>query len=242
MKPTQEPRRPTHVTRPGANHTGITLHPDLVAEMIEGTHEFGPTSRGGIEQLIAARDRAARDSEPAATMPPTRHLPAERLPVLDKLGARLAFERTSVRLYEALIGKLDTYDAFPGGPSRADLELLRDQERDHLLLAEELILDLGGDPTVVTPCANLQAAATRGICEVVVDPRTNVIECLEAIVIAELADHESWDQLGHAVGLIGAPAVEQRVRDAERIEDEHARKVRGWLAAAAAELAARPTH
>jgi hypothetical protein len=59
-----------HITRPGDNHTGISQHRELVEEMIEGTTEFGPTSRGGVEALANNRIRVAKDSEPAATMPP----------------------------------------------------------------------------------------------------------------------------------------------------------------------------
>ena len=37
---------------------------------------------------------------------------------LDKLGERLAFERTGVRLYEALISKHEALGSFAGGPDR----------------------------------------------------------------------------------------------------------------------------
>lgn len=223
-----------HITQPGENRTGITQHPDLVAEMIEGTTEFGPTSRGGAEALAANRVRVAKDSAPAATMPPARDVPVERLPLLDKLGARLAFERTGVRLYQALLSKLDAFGSFRGGPSRADLEHIRDEEQRHLTIAQNLIVRLGGDPTVVTPCANLQAVASLGICQVLTDPRTTLIECLDAIIVAELADHESWEQLAQMIASLGDKQVEAAIREAERTEAEHLTKVRAWLTAAAA--------
>lgn len=223
-----------HLTQPGDNHTGITLHPELVAEMIEGTTEFGPTSRGGAEALATVRARIARESAPAATMPPAKDVPIERLPILDKLGARLAFERTGTRLYEALISKHDAYGSFRGGPSRADLERIRDEEQRHLLTAQHLIVRFGGDPTVVTPTANLQAVVTYGIHQVLVDPRTTLMECLDAIIVAELTDHESWEQLVRAVAPFGDKQAEAQIRDAERVETEHMTKVRSWLAAAAA--------
>jgi rubrerythrin len=223
-----------HITQPGENRTGITQHPDLVAEMIEGTTEFGPTSRGGAESLAANRVRVTKDSNPAATMPPARDVPVERLPLLDKLGARLAFERTGVRLYQALISKLDAFGSFRGGPSRADLEHIRDEEQRHLAIAQNLIVRLGGDPTVITPCANVQAVASQGICQVLTDPRTTLIECLDAIIVAELADHESWEQLARVVSPLGDKQVESEIREAERTEAEHLTKVRAWLTAAAA--------
>lgn len=230
----------THITQPGNNHTGITVHPEHAAEMIEGTREFGPTTRGGAELLAQARVRMAKLSDPAATMPPSIGVAVERLPLLDKLGARLAFERTGVRLYEALLSKHDAYGAFDGGPSRADLEHIRDEEQRHLGLAHKLIAALGGDPTAVTPCANLQATVGKGVGDVLLDPRTNLIEGLEAIIVAELADHESWEQLAPLVaGGVVDKQLETAVREAERTEAEHLTKVRRWLAAAS-KLAARP--
>jgi hypothetical protein len=228
-----------HITRPGDNRTGVTQHPDLVAEMIEGTTEFGPTSRGGVQALLTARVRAAKESTPVATMPPMKDIPLERLPVLDKLGARLQFERTGARLYEALISKHEAYGSFRGGPSRADIEHIHDEEIRHLQLAHNLIVKLGGDPTVVTPYANLQAVATHGVCKVLVDPRTTLVECLDAIIVAELVDHESWEQLAQAFAPLGDKQAEAQIREAERVEGEHMAKVRAWLGAAAALVAKR---
>ena len=223
-----------NVTRPGDNHTGVKLNPELAAEMIQGTIEFGPTSSGGADLIAENRIRAARQSEPAATMPPSVDVALERLPLLDKLGARLQFERTGTRLYEALISKLDAYGTFRGGPSRADLEHIRDEELAHFQLVQQTIVQLGGDPTAVTPCANIQATASKGICDVLVDPRTTLIECLDAIIVAELADHESWEQLVTVVAAMGLVDLVPLIQQAETTEREHLASVRGWIAAAQA--------
>lgn len=219
--------------RPGDNRTGVALHPEYARTMVEGTAEFGPTSSGGIELLGEERRRVAQLAEPVATMPPSPKVSSDDVPLLDKLGARLAFERTGVRLYQALLVKLDVYGAYEGGPTRADLEHIRDEERKHLRLAQQLIVELGGDPTAVTPHANLQAVASHGICEILVDPRTTLIECLEAIVVAELTDHESWEQLVGAAERSGKNELVAKVRDAVKTEAEHLGKVRAWIAAAA---------
>src|SRR5688572_291999 len=105
MKPTQI----SNVTSPGDNHTGVLLDPTNAREMVRGTTEFGPTSSGGPDLIAENRIRVARKSAPVATMPPSPNIAVERLPLLDKLGARLAFERMGTRLYEALISKLDAY-------------------------------------------------------------------------------------------------------------------------------------
>lgn len=230
-----------NITRPGDNHTGIALHPELASEMIAGTAEFGPTSSGDADLIAQNRIRVAKMSDPAATLPPSPHVATELLPLLDKLGARLTYERVGTRLYQALISKLDAYGTFAGGPSRADLERVRDEEHQHMLLVQRLIEQIGGDPTAATPCANLQAVASRGIGDVLVDPRTNLLECLEAIVVAELADHESWNQLAAVAALAGQREFEPTIRNAEKTEAGHLTKVRAWLAAGA-QLAAKSAH
>jgi hypothetical protein len=226
-------------SRPGANRTGLAIHPQAREEMLEVTTEFRPTSQGGVEAIAAMRMRYARHAEPHGTMPPTDAIPAERLPILDRLGARLAFERTGVRLYEALISKHDAYGSFDGGPARPDLEVIRGEEHQHMLVAQRAIKRLGGDPTVITPQANLQAIAGRGILDVLVDPRTNLVECLETILIAELTDHESWSALARAARALGDHALVEEIARCEATEDEHLRKVRAWVAAADSLRAAR---
>jgi hypothetical protein len=72
------------------------------------------------------------------------------------------------------------------------------------------------------------------------DPRTTLIEGLDAIIGAELADHESWDQLARVIAAFGDKQAEAQVREAERTEAEHLAKVRAWLTAASALLARRP--
>jgi rubrerythrin len=228
-------------TKPGENHTGITLNPQGAREMIEGTAEFGPTSRGTAELIAQNRIRVAKESDPAATMPASPGVDLDMIPMLDKLGARLQFERTGVRLYDALVSKLDAYGTFPDGPSREDLLKIRGEELRHFEMVHALIEKMGGDPTVVTPCANLQATASRGVCDVLVDPRTTLIECLDAILVAELADHASWEMLASMAQLVNQPALMSALREGERTEAEHLVKVRGWLAAAA-KLAAKTTH
>jgi len=85
---------------------------------------------------------------------------------------------------------------------------------------------------VITPCASLQSLASRGICDVLVDPRTNLLECLDAIIIAELVDHESWEMLASTAEMMGKTDLVGRLRECERIEAEHLVKVRAWLTVA----------
>lgn len=225
----------TKLAQPGDNRTGIALHPEFAAEMLKGTQEFGPTSGGGPELLAENRVRVAAMSTPMGTMPPVSSVPLEQLALLDKLGARLQFERTGTRLYEALISKLDAYGTFEGGPSREDLLQIRDEEHGHMQLVQALIVQIGGDPTVVTPCANLQAVASRGIGDVLMDPRTTLLECLDAILVAEMTDHESWELLVRLAAPTAAE-LEAKLQEAQETEAEHLVKVRAWLAAGSVQI------
>jgi len=217
-------------TTPGNNHTGLAPHPRERDDMMQGAREFKPTSSGGPDEIAKLRIAYARAGGPHGTMSAASVDPA-RLPVLDKLGARLQFERTGTRLYDALISKLDAYGGFDGGPSRAQLVEIRDQEHGHALLAQELIRGLGGDPTMVTPCASLQATASRGIVDVLVDPRTSLIDCLETILIAELADQDSWAALARSAEALGDTGMAAKITQAQQTELQHLRKLRGWLEA-----------
>lgn len=218
-------------TTSGTNHTGLAPHGDVLARMIEGASEFPPTSSGGPAGIAEVRIDYARIGEPPATMPGTPVAPA-RLPLIDRLGARMQFERTGTRLYDALISKLDAYGSFDGGPSRQELLQIREQELGHALLTQELVGSLGGDSTAITPGANLQAVASQGISCVLLDPRTSLIDCLEAMLIIELTDQDSWGMLARIAEPLGDAGMIDKIRQAQKTELEHLAKVRGWLEAA----------
>jgi len=150
---------------------------------------------------------------------------------LDKLGERLAFERAGTRLYEAILSKYDAYGSFSGGPSRGDLEHLCQEEYDHFLMLRRVVEQFGGDPTAVTPSANVQTAASVGINKVIVDPRTTLLQTLEAILVAELADNECWNTLVTLARDAGEDQLVEEFRRAYAEEQEHLKKVRTWVAA-----------
>jgi hypothetical protein len=218
-------------TMSGTNHTGLAPHGDVLAKMIEGASEFPPTSSGGPAGIAEVRIDYARVGEPHATMPSAQVTPA-KLPLLDRLGARMQFERTGTRLYDALISKLDAYGSFDGGPSRQELLQIRGQEFNHALLTQELVSSLGGDPTAITPDANLQAVASQGIAHVLLDPRTSLVDCLEAMLIIELTDQDMWSMLARTAEPLGDAAMIEKITQAQKTELEHLAKLRGWLEAA----------
>lgn len=114
-----------------------------------------------------------------------------------------------------------------------ELELLHilTEEYAHADLLEQAIKDLGGDPTMLTPSANLAANVSRGLPEVLADPRVNLLQSLEAIVVAELANNECWMALDQLALQGGHETLADQCLEAIAHEREHFRDVRRWLAA-----------
>jgi len=173
-------------TDTGINRTGIATSPiDSVhtERGAEQAHTGGPLD-GAV--LIAERARWSREAGPLGTVPPPGTLKglvkvaAEKLRghqptvLIDKLGERLAYERTGTRLYEAVIAKLEVADPHPGGPMRADLEAIRDAEHRHMTVVRNALLQLGADPTAMTPGADLVAVSGLGWVQAMTDPRTTL--------------------------------------------------------------------
>jgi len=228
---------------PGTNRTGMAAAPERSQEMLAGMEEFPPTSQGSALDLAQVRIAYAKEAEPMGSVPMPAGIKGKvqtavkavmgEQPTLfmDKLGERLAFERTGTRLYEALISKHDAFGSFAGGPSKADLEHLYEEEYRHFTMLQAAIEQLGGDPTAVTPAANLSATASQGIPKVVVDPRATLLQSLEAVLIAELADNACWETLVELAQQAGENDLAQQFEQALADEQDHLRKVRTWLAA-----------
>jgi rubrerythrin len=227
----------------GTNLTGITSAPQRSQEMLAGMEEFPPTSQGSVQDIAQVRIAYAQLAEPLGSVPrpPTIkgkvetavHAIKGENPTLflDKLGERLAFERAGTRLYEALISKYDAFGSFSSGPSRDDLEHVRQEEYRHFTLLQSAIEQLGGDPTAVTPSANLQTTAAHGIHEVIVDPRTTLLQSLEAALIVELADNACWEALIELAQEASQDTFVQQFQEALKHEQDHLEKVHAWVAA-----------
>jgi rubrerythrin len=227
----------------GKNRTGIAAAPQRSQEMLTGMDEFPPTSRGSSHDIAQVRIAYAQLAEPLGSVPPPANLKGtvqtavkammgeKPTLLMDKLGERLAFERTGTRLYEALVSKHGAFGSFAGGPSRDNLEHVRQEEYRHFTMLQSAIEQLGGDPTAVTPSANLHATAAHGINQVIVDPRTTLLQSLEAILIAELADNACWEALIELAQGAGEDALVQQFQEALRNEQDHLAKVQAWLAA-----------
>lgn len=171
---------------------------------------------------------------------------------LDKLGERIAFERGGTRLYDALITKFQAVqqagtEALPqadqlmagdgSGPlgsvrGESPLETLlriRNEELMHFHMLAKCVTQMGGDPTAMTPCADVQATANMGIMQVLTDPRTTLAQCLNAILSAELTDNAGWELLIQLAENEGQDELAGRFLGALGQEQEHLAIVKGWL-------------
>jgi hypothetical protein len=187
------------------------------------------------------RSRYVHEAEPIGSVPPPGTLRgmvttglnklSGRSPevLIDKLGERLAFERSGTRLYEAMIMKCLALENAGETVPVADLERMRDQEAEHFALLTEALTSLGADPTAQTPAADVAAVQTLGILQAVSDPRTNLAQSLNALLSAELVDHAAWELLIQLTEQMGQDEWASRFRHALAQETEHKQLVQGWL-------------
>ena len=227
----------------GLNRTGIQTSPIDSKEAIEGAKQGLPRSLGDVSGILEVRALYAKESDGLGTVPVPATLKGmfqtakEMLKgtkptvFIDKLGERLGFERTGVRLYQAALLKFDVHGTWEGGPSREQLEKIHRDELAHFLLVREAIEKLGADPTALTPSANLVSVASKGIPEVLVDPRTNLVQCLEVLLVAELTDNAGWELLIELAEGLGQTELVEQFEQALGVEAEHLMLVRRWLSA-----------
>jgi rubrerythrin len=224
----------------GKNRTGIDMSPIDAKEMIALARITPPSSHGDEQAIAEMRREYIAEADVIGSVPPPGTLKGvastamEKLTgknpevFIDKLGCRLAFERTGVRLYDALITKCS---ASPTG-SAVPLERLREfrsEEFQHFKLVESAIRSIGADPTAQTPSADVDGVASLGLIQVLTDPRTSIAHCLEAMLIAELADNDAWQLLIMLAEKMGMDDMARDFQNALREEDEHLAHIRQWF-------------
>lgn len=144
------------------------------------------------------------------------------------MGLRLSFERTSTRLYDALLAKCDVMPDGAAGMTRAHGEDIRRDEARHFLLLKEAIETLGGAPTSQTPSADVTGVESLGLVQVLNDPRTRLGQSLHALLTAELADGAGWET---RVALASDAGQDDLVASfAQALDDErrHLALIHGW--------------
>lgn len=225
-------------TNSGMNKTGIDMSPMDVKELLNGTRSSHPTSEGDADTLASYRAPYYKEADPIGNVPVPgtlkgaaktgmQKLMAKKPEVLiEKLGARLAFERTGTRLYEALLGKCQARPDECGELPMDQLREFRDHEARHFTMVWEAMKTLGADPTAVTPEADVNGVASIGLMQILTDPRTSVAQSLHAIHIAELADHDGWELLVHLAGEFGQEEMAANFGLALAEEERHLATIR----------------
>jgi hypothetical protein len=231
----------TAPAKPRMNLTAAQLHPDMTQEMVEATREFPPTSQGDESRIVRVRAEYMAVGDPIGSIP----LPLSpkgvvktgkeaagpgALAFTDRLGERLAFERSGVRLYEGFLGKLvNTKGKGKGGVEPEQVQHFLQEEHEHFQLLVQCVEQLGGDPTAVTPGANIVAVQSIGLVQVMTDPRTTVDQCLCTILTAELVDKDGWELLAALARGLGHTDMAREFEHALLQESEHLTTVRDWV-------------
>ncbi len=149
--------------------------------------------------------------------------------LIDKLGGRLAFERTGTRLYDAFVGKFMVRKDEATMVSVEQLQQFRAEEAAHLGLCWDALRQLGADPTVVTPMGDTNAVASIGLMQLITDPRTTIAQSLHAILVAELADNDGWQLLLKLAKEMGQEELAGWFQTALEEEDRHLASLRTWM-------------
>ena len=219
------------------NRTGMQTSPELAEELIEGANNAAPSSEGGVEDIAKYRGEYIAEGFPIGSMPTVAASEEEEAEeeelgmavLLDKLSERLAFERMGTRLYEALFNKIQILGETSPGPRLGQIEQIGREELEHFLMLNRVITEMGGDPTVQSPCADVAGVASMGILQVLADPRTSLPQCLQAMLTAELTDNAGWELLIDLAENLGQDEMKAEFETAFTTEDTHLQNVRTWL-------------
>jgi rubrerythrin len=225
----------------GKNRTGVQMSPIQIDKMLAGMDSklAMPSSSGDESAIAELRAGYIAEADPLGSVPPpatvkgavksgAKMMMGERPQVLlDKLGERLAFERTGTRLYEALINKCEA-SKDSGIIEVARLKHFHDEEARHFALVAQCMEQLGADPTAQTPCADVAGVESLGLLQVVTDPKTTPAQSLHAIVIGELTDNAGWDELIVLAEELDMEDMAEQFMEAREHEREHLQTVRGW--------------
>ena len=245
-------------TTSGPNRTGAALSPELEQAMNEAADALTPATAIDTSEMEANKLRYIAEAEAVGSVPPPISAEEASEPVgadpgpspmfLDKLGERIAFERTGTRLYDALIVKYRASRELDGGElapvaegqassGAAGRDLGPHSRRGTRALQHALRGDAiaGRRPDCADAIADVSAVASSGILQVLNDPRTTLDQCLGAMLTAELTDNAGWELLAGLAEDAGESELAGQFLGALSQEQEHLAIVKGWLTAIVSE-------
>jgi hypothetical protein len=225
----------------GMNKTGVKMSPKDAVKTAEGAVKLTvPPAGDSFSALASTRIDYMKESEALGTVPmpasPKGMFSALMAKIkqgdhgfIDKLGERIAFERTGTRLYEALLSKYEGSSDKSGYPDISILRQFYNEERQHFLICCEAMEDIGGDATAMTPSADVCGVAAAGWVQAMSDPRINFKQSLEIILQAELVDNDCWDVLIEMATDLGLDDLVTKFERAKEEEEVHLEMVRRWV-------------
>ncbi len=242
----------------GPNRTGADASPGSLRAMQEAVEELqpdhDPVADLDLSDIEAQKRLYISEAESLGSVPPPVSLKGvvnsslaklrggHPVMLFDKLGERLAFERTGTRLYDALLVKFHsarsaddevlppvTVGSQAAESAEAALMRIRAEELAHFSLLTDALRQLGADPTAQTPCADVVAVASSGLMQVLNDPRTTLAQCLNAMLMAELTDNAGWELLIRLAHDAGEDELAGQFADALAQEQEHLEIIQDWL-------------
>jgi rubrerythrin len=149
---------------------------------------------------------------------------ADKDRALDLMTERCVFERNTVALYDALLGRLRQ-----GGASEmiTQVEQYRHQEKEHEEWLEAQIRALGGDPHAETPMARLVKVESEGVQRVFQEGQRPIPELFHAMLVAELSDNAGWELLVSAAEEVDDQEAIREFTERREEEAEHLSFVQG---------------
>ncbi len=112
--------------------------------------------------------------------------------LINVLNERLCFERSGVRLYDAILAKIRLPENQRFATMLDQLLEHREQEKEHEEWLEQQIRSLGGDAHGETELSRLVEAESAGIERIVLNGDPEIPHLLHALLAAELVDNEGW--------------------------------------------------
>jgi rubrerythrin len=144
-----------------------------------------------------------------------------RSKVIDLLTERLAFERAGVKLYDAILARMESSAEEEVVAMVDQMREYRNQEWEHEEFLEEQIRELGGDGHGQTELARLTHRESLGIEEVVFDPTSPLPHLFHALLTAELVDNAGWDLLVELADEAGDKEAKKGFKRCLKEEEAH---------------------